>query len=101
MRFELPFLLWAAPGVAVGVALLAWWALRRRIVRSQAWSAELGALARRGRASSVPLLAAAALAAAIAAAGPRGGRGGPRARRRPGHGEAGWRAPLRVGASTS
>ena len=74
MRFEWPYLLWAAPGIAVAVALLAWWALRRRIERSQAWSAGLGALARRGRASSVPLLASAALAAAVAAAGPRGGR---------------------------
>ncbi|MBS1241036.1 MAG: von Willebrand factor type [Gemmatimonadetes bacterium] len=74
MRFEWPFLLWLAPAVAVGVALLAWWALNRRIARSRAWSAELGTLARRGRASSVPLLGAAALAAAVAAAGPRGGR---------------------------
>jgi len=74
MRFEVPLLLWATPGLAVVLALLAWWALRKRILRSEAWSGELGRLARRGQASSVPLLAAAALAAGIAAAGPRGGR---------------------------
>lgn len=74
MRFELPILLWVAPALAIAVAALAWWAQRRRIARSQAWSAELGQAARRGKTSSVPLLAAAALAAAVAAAGPRGGR---------------------------
>ena len=74
MRFELPILLWVSPAVVLLIALLAFWAQRRRIRLAAAWSPSLGERARRTRRLSVPLLALAALGAALGAAGPRGGR---------------------------
>jgi Ca-activated chloride channel family protein len=74
MRFEVPLLLLAAPGIAGLVAALAFWAQRRRLRLAASWSASLAPVAGRGRRVSVPLLALAALGAALGAAGPRGGR---------------------------
>ena len=74
MRFELPWLLWAGPVLAALLGLLAAWAAARRIRFSTAWSARLAPLARRGRVSSIVLLALIGLFAGVAAAGPRGGR---------------------------
>jgi hypothetical protein len=74
MRFELPILLWLAPGAALVTLLLAWLVTSRRLKLAQAWSARLLPLARPGRVVSVLLLALAAAAAGFGAAGPRGGR---------------------------
>ena len=74
MRFEAPLFLLLTPAVMLVVLGLAWWAERRRLRLAAAWSAALGAAARRGRRYSVPLLALVALGAALGAAGPRGGR---------------------------
>ena len=74
MRFELPLLLWIAPGAALLIVLLAWLVTSRRLRLAASWSARLVPLAISGRLSSILLLALAAAAAGFGAAGPRGGR---------------------------
>jgi Ca-activated chloride channel family protein len=74
VRFELPWLIWLAPLAAALTGLLAWWAARRRVALSVAWSARLAPLARQGWKSSIILLGVAGFAVGLAAAGPRGGR---------------------------
>ena len=74
MRFEIPLLLWLAPGAALLIVLLAWLVTSRRMKLAAAWSAKLVPLTRPGRLSSILLLALAAAAAGFGAAGPRGGR---------------------------
>jgi Ca-activated chloride channel family protein len=74
MRFELPILLWLAPGAALLVILLTWWVGARRTRLAAAWSAALVPLVKPGRVVSAVLLALAAAAAGFGAAGPRGGR---------------------------
>jgi Ca-activated chloride channel family protein len=69
---RIPFL-FAAPGVAAGIGLLALRARRRRERAAAAWSRALGERARRLGRRSPWLLALAALAAATGIAGPRWG----------------------------
>lgn len=74
MRFEWPWLLWAAPLVAGLVWVLAFLARRARVRAASAWSPTLGTEAgRHGRRAGL-VLAATALVATAAAAGPRFGR---------------------------
>lgn len=73
MTFERPFLLWAAPVLALGVGLLAGWARRRRIAAAASWLPALGAQAAAHGKWSPLVLGAAALLAGIALAGPRWG----------------------------
>ncbi|MFN2317400.1 MAG: VWA domain-containing protein, partial [Gemmatimonadales bacterium] len=74
MRFEWPWLLWAAPLVAGLVWVLAFLARRARVRAASAWSPTLGTeAARYGRRAGL-VLAATALVAMVAAAGPRFGR---------------------------
>jgi len=75
VRFEIPWLLWAAPLVTLLIAGLGWWSQRRRLRLAAAWSPAARRLAGRRAGSSVPLLGLAALAGAVALAGPRGARG--------------------------
>lgn len=75
MRFELPWLLWAVPGIALLIGGLAWWAQRRRLAFAEVWSPAARRLAGRRAGSSVPLLVLVALAGGVALAGPRGARG--------------------------
>jgi Ca-activated chloride channel family protein len=74
MRFELPWLLLAAPAVALGFAVLAWLGRRARIRAAEAWSPGLGARARAIGRWSAPGLGVVALVATAASAGPRFGR---------------------------
>lgn len=74
MIFDSEWLLALAPLLAIGGGALAWWARRRRVAATLAWSPTLGAwAAHRGRGTAW-LIALAVLAAAVAIAGPRGGR---------------------------
>lgn len=74
MRFEWPWLLWAAPLVALLFVGLGATARRARIRAADAWGVALGAQARGlGRRSALGL-GAVALVATAAAAGPRFGR---------------------------
>jgi len=68
------WLLVLAPILAIGGFALAWWARRRRVAATAAWSPALGAHAARSGRSAAWLIGAAVLAAAAAVAGPRGGR---------------------------
>lgn len=74
MRFELPWLLWAAPVVALAFTVLGLLVRRARVRAATAWSTGLGAEARRLGRRSAPALGLVALAATLAAAGPRFGR---------------------------
>ena len=74
MRFELPWLAWAAPGAGLLILALGRVARRARERAAQAWSPALGAAARQAGRGSPWVLAAAGLVAALAAAGPRFGR---------------------------
>jgi len=73
MRFELPILLWLAPGAALIILLLAWLVTARRVKLAAAWSVRLAPLVKPGRVASILLLALAGAAAGFGAAGPRGG----------------------------
>jgi len=74
MIVDSPWLLWLAPLIAAAGWALAWWARRRRVAATAAWSPATGAAAgRRGR-SVAWLIGVAVLSAAVAVAGPRGGR---------------------------
>lgn len=74
MRFELPWLLWAAPVLAGLAWSLAAFARRQRVLLARRWSGALGdEAARHGRRGGVGL-ALVVLVAMIAAAGPRIGR---------------------------
>ncbi len=74
MIFDSTWLLVLAPLVMVLGGGLAWWARRRRIDATTAWSPTLGAAAARADRSTPWLLGAAILCTAVAVAGPRGGR---------------------------
>ncbi len=72
MSFDLPWVLWTVPAVAIGFGLLGWIARRRRIRAAAAWSAGTAAAASWGKFG--PLwLALGAAAVAFGVAGPRFG----------------------------
>ncbi len=72
MSFDLPWVLWTVPGVAIGFGLLGWIARRRRIRAAAAWSAGTAVAASWGKFG--PLwLALAAATVALGIAGPRFG----------------------------
>jgi Ca-activated chloride channel family protein len=73
VSFDLPLLLFVAPGAALLLAGLSWLARRRRVRAADRWSVALGALARRSARFGAPLVGLAGLLAATGAAGPRWG----------------------------
>jgi Ca-activated chloride channel family protein len=74
MRFEIPWLLWAAPVLAALAWALAAFARRQRILLARRWSGALGDEAARHGGQGARLLGLAVLVATVAAAGPRIGR---------------------------
>jgi Ca-activated chloride channel family protein len=72
MSFDLPLLLWSAPGLVLALGATAWWARHRRVRAGAAWSPALGATAARGRWSPVVVALGAGLLG-VGIAGPRWG----------------------------
>ena len=73
MRFDTPFMLFAAPAAGLFFVLAALWTRRVRIRYASVWSPELGTRARSSDRFGPIVLGAAALAAVLALAGPRWG----------------------------